>query len=158
MLYFSHVPRITWPKNYVPMSKGVLCSPRADRQTHRQTDRHKVNTEDTLSGFQEFFLQPIMKDRSKKNQPHFTPWYMSFYTYISMDLAMYMYCLWSFNDIPDVIHYIIFPPIYPTHSNICHGSRPWCGCLLFLYEDFENKYKFLSINNLVNFFNEKNWF
>ena len=24
----------------------------------------KVNTEDTLSGFQEFFLQPIIKDRS----------------------------------------------------------------------------------------------
>ncbi len=26
----------------------------------------------------------------------------------------------------------------------------------FNYEDFENKYKFLSINNLVNFLNEKN--
>ena len=25
----------------------------------------------------------------------------------------------------------------------------------FNYEDFENKYKFLSINNLANFFNEK---
>ena len=52
------------------MSKGVLCSPRADRQTHRQTDRQtdtKVNTEDTLSGFQEFLLQPIIKDRLKKN-------------------------------------------------------------------------------------------
>ena len=34
-----------------------------DRQTHRQTDT-KVNTEDTLSGFHEFFLQPIIKDRS----------------------------------------------------------------------------------------------
>ena len=34
-----------------------------DRQTHRQTDT-KVNTEDTLSGFQEFFLQAIIKDRS----------------------------------------------------------------------------------------------
>ena len=36
-------------------------------QTHRQTDTQtdtKVNTEDTLSGFQEFFLQPIIKDRS----------------------------------------------------------------------------------------------
>ena len=32
--------------------------------TDRQTDT-KVNTEDTLSGFQEFFLQPIIKDRSK---------------------------------------------------------------------------------------------
>ena len=31
-----------------------------------QTDRHthtKVTTEGTLSGFQEFFLQPIIKDR-----------------------------------------------------------------------------------------------
>ena len=39
-----------------------------DRHTDTQTDRHtdtKVNTEDTLSGFQEFFLQPIIKDRSK---------------------------------------------------------------------------------------------
>ena len=38
-----------------------------DTQTHRHTDRQtdtKVNTEDTLSGFQEFFLQPIIKDRS----------------------------------------------------------------------------------------------
>ena len=34
-----------------------------DRQTDRQTDT-KVNTEDTLSGFQEFFLQPIIKERS----------------------------------------------------------------------------------------------
>ena len=35
-----------------------------------QTDRHtdtKVNTEDILSGFQEFFLQPIIKDRSKND-------------------------------------------------------------------------------------------
>ena len=31
--------------------------------TDRQTDT-KVNTEDTLSGFQEFFLQPTIKDRS----------------------------------------------------------------------------------------------
>ena len=39
-----------------------------DRQTHRHTDTQthtKVKTEDTLSGFQEFFLQPIIKDRSK---------------------------------------------------------------------------------------------
>ena len=33
-----------------------------NRQTHTQTDT-KVNTEGTLSGFQEFFLQPIIKDR-----------------------------------------------------------------------------------------------
>ena len=38
-----------------------------DRQTHRQTDT-KVNTEDTLSGFQEFFLQPIIKDRSNNKK------------------------------------------------------------------------------------------
>ena len=31
------------------------------------TDRHtKVTTEGTLSGFQEFFLQPIIKDMPKK--------------------------------------------------------------------------------------------
>ena len=34
-----------------------------DRHTDRQTDT-KVKTEDTLSGFQEFFLQPIIKDWS----------------------------------------------------------------------------------------------
>ena len=34
-----------------------------DRHTDTQTDT-KVNIEDILSGFQEFFLQPIMKDRS----------------------------------------------------------------------------------------------
>ena len=33
-----------------------------DRQTDRPTDT-KVNKEDTLSGFQEFLLQPIIKDR-----------------------------------------------------------------------------------------------
>ena len=37
---------------------SVACV-HTDRQTHK-----KVNTEDTLSGFQEFFLQPIIKDRS----------------------------------------------------------------------------------------------
>ena len=31
-------------------------------QRNRQTDT-KVNTEGTLSGFQDFFLQPIIKDR-----------------------------------------------------------------------------------------------
>ena len=43
----------------------MFCSPRADTHTDRQTDT-KVNTEDTLSGLQEFFLQPIFKDRSNK--------------------------------------------------------------------------------------------
>ena len=43
-----------------------MCSV-ARVQTHRLTDTQtdtKVNTEETLSGFQEFFLQPIIKDRS----------------------------------------------------------------------------------------------
>ena len=43
----------------IPRSKGVLCSPCAERHTDT-----KVNTEDTLSAFQEYFLQPIIKDRS----------------------------------------------------------------------------------------------
>ena len=34
-----------------------------DTQIHRHTDT-KMKTEDTLSGFEEFFLQPIIKDRS----------------------------------------------------------------------------------------------
>jgi len=38
------------------MSKNVLCSPFTDRHT-------EVTTVDTLSGFQKFFLQPIIKDR-----------------------------------------------------------------------------------------------
>ena len=39
-----------------------VCSV-AHVQTRRLTDM-KVNTEETLSGFQEFFLQPIIKDWS----------------------------------------------------------------------------------------------
>ena len=38
--------------------------------THTETDGQtdtKVNTEDTLLGFQEFFLQRIIKDRSNKS-------------------------------------------------------------------------------------------
>ena len=38
-----------------------------DRQTHT-----KVNTEDTLSGFQECFLQPIIKDRSNYDHSPYT--------------------------------------------------------------------------------------
>ena len=49
----------------VPRSKGVTCSPHIDRQTDTQTDT-KVTIVGTLSGFQEFFLQPIIKDRLKK--------------------------------------------------------------------------------------------
>ena len=52
----------------IPSSKTVVSSSRTDRQTETQTDRHtdrqmKVNTEGTFSGFQDFFLQPIIKDR-----------------------------------------------------------------------------------------------
>ena len=50
------------------MSKGsvnpkirFLCQKVCSIATHTDTT---VNTEDTLSGFQEFFLQPIVKDRS----------------------------------------------------------------------------------------------
>ena len=56
--FLSHVPRIIQPKNQVPRPKSVPCSLRTDRQTHT-----KVTTVGTLSGFQEFFLQPIIKDR-----------------------------------------------------------------------------------------------
>ena len=49
-------------KILVPKPKSVPCSPRTDRQTDRRTDT-KVTTVGTLSGFQEFFLQPIIKDR-----------------------------------------------------------------------------------------------
>ena len=42
----------------------MLCSPVTDRQTDT-----KVTTEGTLSGFQEFFLQPIIKDRPNNENP-----------------------------------------------------------------------------------------
>ena len=42
----------------VPRSKGVFCSLRTDGQTDT-----KLTTVGTLPGFQEFFLQPIIKDR-----------------------------------------------------------------------------------------------
>ena len=41
----------------------MLCGLLTDEWTDRQTDT-KVNIEDTLSGFQHFFLQSIIKDRS----------------------------------------------------------------------------------------------
>ena len=40
----------------------MVSSSRTEIQTDGQTDT-KVNTEGTLSGFQDFFLQPIIKDR-----------------------------------------------------------------------------------------------
>ena len=45
---------------------GQKVCPVARGQTDGQTHT-KVNTEDTLSGFQEFFLQPIIKERSNKH-------------------------------------------------------------------------------------------
>ena len=67
LLYEDNFERIIQPKNQVP--KSVLGSwithIQTNRQTHRQTHTHtKVNTEDTLSGFQDVFLQPIITDRS----------------------------------------------------------------------------------------------
>ena len=44
----------------------MLCSPRTDGHTHRQTHT-KVTTVGTLSGFHKFFLQPIIKDRPNAN-------------------------------------------------------------------------------------------
>ena len=37
--FFPHVLRTTQPKNCVPRSKGVTCSPFTDGQTHTHTDR-----------------------------------------------------------------------------------------------------------------------
>ena len=51
--FLSHIPRITQPKNQIPWSKDVLCSPVTDRHTDRPTDT-KVTTMGTLLGFQEF--------------------------------------------------------------------------------------------------------
>ena len=50
--FFSHVPRITQPKSWFLGQKmcSVTCI-QTDEQTHM-----KLNTEDTLSDFQEFFL------------------------------------------------------------------------------------------------------
>merc|ERR1711923_339838 len=60
--FLSYVSRITLPKNQIPSSKTVVSSSRTETHTDRQTHT-KVNTEGTLSGFQDFFLQPITKDR-----------------------------------------------------------------------------------------------
>ena len=53
---------IIQPKNEVPRLNDVTCSPHIHTQTHR------VTTEGTLSGFHDFFHQPIIKDRPKKCQ------------------------------------------------------------------------------------------
>ena len=46
--------------------KIVTCTPQTERHTDRQT--RKVKTEGTISGFHEFFLQPIIKERSNKEK------------------------------------------------------------------------------------------
>ena len=51
---------------------GQKVSSVAHEHTDRQTDRQthlKVTTVGTLSEFQEFFLQPIIKDRPKNYPP-----------------------------------------------------------------------------------------
>ena len=57
---------ITHSKNKVPIPKSVICSLFTDGQTDGQTDT-KVNTDDTLSWFQDVFHQSIIKDRSNNS-------------------------------------------------------------------------------------------
>ena len=48
----------------------MISSSRTEKQRNRQTEKQthtKVTTEGTLSGFQDFFLQPIIKDRPNDN-------------------------------------------------------------------------------------------
>ena len=47
------------------MSQKVCSATRA--RTHTKTDT-KVDTEDTLSGFKDFFIQLIIKDQSNKKK------------------------------------------------------------------------------------------
>ena len=56
---FSYPKDHSTKKNIVffKQSKGVLCSPRTD------------NTKDNFSGFQAFFIQPIVKDQSENQVP-----------------------------------------------------------------------------------------
>ena len=66
MFQRSLIPKIRSLGQKVYSVNHVQTDTQAHRQTDTQTDT-KVNTEDTLSGFQEFFLQPIIKDRSNTN-------------------------------------------------------------------------------------------
>ena len=69
MWFFSHVPRITWPKNLVPRSKGVLCSPCTDTQTRKWMQRTP------FQGFSIFFFN-LSSRIGPKNQPVFPVTYM----------------------------------------------------------------------------------
>ena len=53
-------PKIRFLGQKVCSAARVRTDRRTDGQTHT-----KMTTEGTLSGFQEFFLQPIIKDRPK---------------------------------------------------------------------------------------------
>ena len=61
--FISHVPKIIQPKNQVPRPKGVSVA-RLHTDTH--THRVRVTTVGTLSRFQDFSLQPIIKDRPNR--------------------------------------------------------------------------------------------
>ena len=57
-----------YPKiSFLDQKVCLVARVRTDRRTHT-----KVNTEGTLSGFQDFFLQPIIKDRPKIKLSTFT--------------------------------------------------------------------------------------
>ena len=64
--FLSHVLRIIQPKNQIPRPKSVSCSVFTDRQTDTHT--HRVTTVGTLPRFQDFFLQPIIKDRPNRDE------------------------------------------------------------------------------------------
>ena len=59
-LFLSHFPRINQLKiRFLGQKVYSVARPQTDRLTDM-----KVNTEDTLSRFQEFVLSPTIKDRS----------------------------------------------------------------------------------------------
>ena len=66
--FLSHVPRIIQPKSFLGQKLCSVARLHTDTQTHRHTHT-KVTTVGTLSGFQEFFLQPIIKDRPNNWNP-----------------------------------------------------------------------------------------
>ena len=58
----SFNPKIRFLGQKMCSAARLQTDTQTDTQTHRQTHT-KVTTEGALSGFQEFFLQPIIKDR-----------------------------------------------------------------------------------------------
>ena len=61
-MYISLNPKI----RFLGQTVWPVARPQTDRQTDTRT--HRVTTEGTLSGFQDFFLQPIIKDRPNINK------------------------------------------------------------------------------------------